>query len=71
MSIMNELDNICFAFFIFPSPIFIAINIEPPSPISVPKDVRSVTIGPHIPTPARASAPSPGIFPIYILSIML
>ena len=37
----------------------------------MPKEVRSVTIGPHMPAPARASAPFSEICPIYILSIIL
>ncbi len=45
--------------------------MEPPIPTRVPKEVRSVTIGPHMPAPARASAPFSEICPIYILSIIL
>ena len=46
-----------------PAPSRTENRTEPPIPNSVPKDDRSVTMGAHTPTPARASAPVTGIFP--------
>ena len=44
----------------FPSPMRIAIRMEPPRPTRVPKEESKVTMGPQIPAPARARLPSPG-----------
>ena len=48
-----------------------AIRGDPPSPTSVAKEVSSVTMGPQTPTPARATLPISGKFPMYIRSTML
>ena len=48
-----------------------ALSAGAPSPIRVPKEVRRVTIGPQIPTPASARSPILGMFPMNILSMML
>ena len=63
-----RMDSACF---FLPAPIRMDIKMEPPKPISVPKDVNSVTIGPHTPTPARAASPISLIFPINIRSMIL
>ena len=63
-----RMDSACF---FLPAPMRIAIRMEPPMPISVPKEVSKVTIGPHTPTPARAVSPIPGMFPMNMRSMML
>ena len=63
--------NMDWACFFRPAPRRMDMRIEPPSPIRVPKEVRRVTIGPQIPTPASARSPILGMFPMNILSMML
>ena len=47
------------------------IRGAPPTPIQLAKEDMSVTTGPQIPTPARARAPIPSMFPMYMRSTML
>ena len=56
-SIKKLLDSTRLASFRFPSPIRMARMGEPPSPTREAKELSSVTIGPHTPTPARARSP--------------
>ena len=46
------------------SPILMDMAGAPPKPTQVPNEDKSVTMGPHTPTPASASVPTSGICPI-------
>ena len=52
-------------------PIYIAALGAPPEPANIANALISISIGVNNPTPVKAFAPIPGIWPIYILSTIL
>ena len=60
-SSMAPLFRIFLAPFKSPSPILIDMAGAPPNPTQVPKEERSVTMGPQIPAPASAREPTSGM----------
>ena len=54
-----------------PSPSLMLMSGAPPTPTRKAKAPISVTMGPQMPTPARAVSPISGMLPMYMRSTML
>ena len=67
----NVFPMIRFAFSASPFPLSMEKSGEPPIPNKFAKAVMMVRMGKVMPTPVRASAPTPGICPRYIRSTTL
>ena len=55
----------------FPSPRRMLMSGAPPTPMSEATELTIVMTGPQMPTPARASSPTPAMLPMYMRSTML
>ena len=70
-SIRVQVERMCAASSARPSPMRMLISGAPPTATRYATEPIIVTTGPHTPTPASATPPPPGMWPMYMRSTML